>query len=68
MGDSILFQESSELWAKKRKSLSVAFYKEKLMKMLEVVKKCMEDKILEWRKNFVSTGKPMDIIAEISKI
>jgi len=31
MGESILLSDSSELWGKKRKTLSTAFYKEKLI-------------------------------------
>ena len=37
LGDSIVFSKSDELWAKKRKSLSVAFYKDKLVAMLETI-------------------------------
>jgi cytochrome P450 len=33
VGDSILFSRSDEEWAKRRKTLSAAFYKEKLLKM-----------------------------------
>jgi hypothetical protein len=46
MGDSILLSESSESWSNKRKSLSHAFYKDKLLKMLEIVKHSMHDKVL----------------------
>mmetsp|Transcript_9545 Transcript_9545/g.9149 ORF Transcript_9545/g.9149 Transcript_9545/m.9149 type:complete len:179 (+) Transcript_9545:28-564(+) len=35
--DSILFSKSDELWAKKRKILSAAFYKEKLAKMMDIL-------------------------------
>jgi hypothetical protein len=38
MGDSILLSESSETWSNKRKALSHAFYKDKLISMLETVK------------------------------
>ena len=37
-GDSILFDESGEMWRKKRKSLSSAFYKEKLLKYFQIIK------------------------------
>lgn len=38
MGDSILLSDSTELWSHKRKVLSTAFYKEKLVKMIALVK------------------------------
>jgi cytochrome P450 len=45
MGDSILLSSSSDQWNQKRKSLSAAFYKDKLLKMLELVKQCMTEKV-----------------------
>ena len=41
MGDAILMSQSTEEWSHKRKSLSGAFYKDKLVKMLDIVKECM---------------------------
>jgi hypothetical protein len=38
MGDSILLSESTEAWSNKRKALSHAFYKDKLIGILETVK------------------------------
>ena len=37
MGDSTLLAHSTENWAKRRKSLSGTFYKDKLVKMMEMV-------------------------------
>ena len=37
-GDSIVLALSDETWSKKRKVLSSAFYKEKLIKMTEVIR------------------------------
>lgn len=68
MGDSILQAASTEDWAKKRKSLAVAFYKDKMLKMIDLVKGCMEQSVLEWRHKYSSTGQPMDIIEEVSKV
>lgn len=45
MGDSILLSATTDKWADRRKSLSTAFYKEKLLKMLELVKNSMNEKI-----------------------
>mmetsp|Transcript_3029 Transcript_3029/g.2899 ORF Transcript_3029/g.2899 Transcript_3029/m.2899 type:complete len:213 (-) Transcript_3029:872-1510(-) len=36
LGDSILFQESNQHWAHKRKILSQAFYKDKLTKLMQI--------------------------------
>ena len=38
LGESILLVTSSKEWSNKRKALSAAFYKEKLLKMVEIVK------------------------------
>ena len=67
MGDSILLSETSEEWGKKRKSLSVAFYKEKLMLMCDIVKQCMAEKVAEIKEKYVKPKKEMDLIHEISK-
>ena len=53
MGDSILLSESTELWQNKRKVLSSAFYKDKLLKMIDLSKKVMEDVLLEWNRRFI---------------
>jgi hypothetical protein len=37
VGNSILFANSDELWSQKRKHLSVAFYKDKLTSMLQII-------------------------------
>jgi len=66
MGDSILFSPSTEGWSHRRKSLSGAFYKDKLIKMVEIVKGCMSEKVDEWREKFVN--KDMDLILETSRI
>lgn len=42
-GNSMLFDKSNQLWADKRKSLSAAFYKEKMNIMLkQIVKQTSE--------------------------
>jgi hypothetical protein len=45
MVESLLLQESNENWSTKRKSMSVAFYKEKLIKMVDIVKQSLKDKV-----------------------
>jgi hypothetical protein len=37
IGDSIVFSPSNDLWKEKRKKLSLAFYKDKMIKMLEIM-------------------------------
>ena len=68
MGDSILFEESNEFWNNKRKKMSVAFYKEKLIMMVDIVKKCMKEKINEIKIKYVNSKQPMNLISEISMI
>lgn len=45
MGDSIIFQPANEDWYEKRKRISVAFYKDKLLKMVEILKESIGSKI-----------------------
>lgn len=44
-GDSTLFESSTEKWHSKRKSLSAAFYKNKLSKMIDVMKDVVQGKL-----------------------
>ena len=67
MGDSILLSESTSEWSKKRKVLSVAFYKEKLVMMCEIVKGCMAERIHDLKAQYLIPNKQMDLISEISK-
>jgi cytochrome P450 len=50
IGDSILFMPTCETWAKQRKALSAAFFKHKLVKMTEIVKKAVRQEVTEWAK------------------
>lgn len=67
-GDSILFEDSSEFWNNKRKKMSIAFYKDKLIKMVDIVKKCMQEKVEEFNTKFIKNKEQMNLIAEISNI
>lgn len=43
LGDSIVFDNSNERWAERRKHLSSIFYKDKMVKILDIViKKTLE--------------------------
>jgi hypothetical protein len=47
---SILFSKTDEVWAQRRKSLSAAFYKERLLKMVEIIKKTTLEFVETWEK------------------
>jgi hypothetical protein len=61
MGDSILLSDNSETWSKKRKTLSAAFYKEKLVMMCDIVKQCMKEKVEDLKEKYARTGKDMNL-------
>jgi cytochrome P450 len=42
LGDSLLLEQSNDLWSQKRKHISAAFYKEKLISYLEVIKRIVD--------------------------
>ena len=62
MGDSILFSRSTEEWSKKRKTLSPAFYKEKLAKMVDITKSIVNTSVEQIREKYAKTGVPMDLV------
>lgn len=67
MGDSILMTRNDENWSKKRKALSVTFYKDKLVKYFELIKAEQLKHLQIIREKFVNTNTPVDIISEASK-
>ena len=48
MGESILLSESNSDWSNKRKVLSTAFYKDKLIKMIEIIKELLKEAVIDW--------------------
>jgi cytochrome P450 len=48
VGETILFVSSNEEWAKKRKSLSATFYKDKLQKMTDIAKRVVSTAVERW--------------------
>lgn len=62
MGESILLARSTEQWSKKRKTLSPAFYKEKLAKMVDITKSIVNTSVEQIREKYAKTGVPMDIV------
>ena len=59
---------SNELWAAKRKIISAAFYKEKLVKMTFLVKQELKISLEMWKEKYVKTGKEMNVVSEITDI
>lgn len=53
MGESILLADSSEQWSNKRKVLSASFYKDKLLKMIDLSLKMINSSITEWEEKFI---------------
>ena len=66
IGDSIIFSPSNDLWAKKKKSISSAFYKDKLTKMMQICIRCTLDFFKTWEDNKVKiidiTTEPLDLL------
>ena len=56
LGQSILTEQSTEANAKKRKAVSAAFYKDKLVKMTENVKSVLVDHIKLMDERYIQTG------------
>ena len=67
-GQSILFDRSTAEWQTRRKVVSAAFYKEKLQKMTLLIKQVTKQTLAEWREEFAVSGKPINIVAEISNL
>ena len=65
MGDSLLFENSNDLWSKKRKSLSSSFYKDKLLGYFELMKLEASEYAGKIHDEFVQKNKPLDIVEEI---
>lgn len=66
MGESILLSETNELWSNKRKVLSASFYKDKLLKMIELVRHVVGTSIEDWRERFIKRKEKFDLIEEVS--
>jgi cytochrome P450 len=66
-GDGIAFVPSNEEWAMRRKHVSVAFYKEKLLKFAEIMKGVVHDQMKEWEKK-AATGENFNLIPAVQTI
>lgn len=66
LGDTMVLDKSNEMWAAKRKSLSTAFYKEKMLKMLATVIELSLKRTEQWNKKLNSSGQvSVDLVEEI---
>ena len=63
VGDGIIFQKSNIMWQKKRKSISASLYKEKLLKMTEIMKAITLETIEAWDKKGT-----IDIVSETANL
>lgn len=68
LGESILFSRSSELWSKKRKSMSAAFYKDKLHKMMDIVKDVAIEFLDKLDREFIKPKKPFNLAQKINDL
>jgi cytochrome P450 len=68
MGEGLIFDRSNERWAKKRKALSITFYKDRMLKMQGNIIGHAQKAAEHWRTNFSATGQPMNIVEEVSNI
>lgn len=67
-GKSILFAETDDVWRKRRTALGPAFYKGKLIEMIELAKDCMKGTLDRWIKKCEENGgtAKVDLINEVS--
>ena len=64
IGDSIIFSPSDDQWNTKRKHLSSAFYKEKLIKMIDIVATHAFEIVQNWKKEYAGTDKDFQLFKE----
>ena len=65
IGDSLVMIDGDQEWSQKRKVMSAAFYKDKLVKMTEVVREVVNQKIKEMESDYIDTGKLMNVAREM---
>ena len=69
MGESFLFSKANDNWRAKRKACSHAFYKERLVSMIEVLKDKLADSCKSWLDQIQEQGHVnIDISQEFSNI
>lgn len=69
LGDSILFSAADEDWRRKRKATAHAFYKDRLVNMMDCLKGKLAERCAAWIKTAEDEGKArIDIALEFEKI
>jgi cytochrome P450 len=68
LGESILLQRSNELWSAKRKSLSAAFYRDKLTKMMDIIRNCVCSYAIFMEKEYLATKKEFNISTTVNDL
>ena len=63
-----MFLPSDETWQKKRRAVSVAFYKEKMRLMGDSMIRLLGQRLDHWEEIYAKTNTPFDIIEEIGDI
>jgi len=61
LGDSILMSRSTEIWSKKRKVLSTVFYKDKLSKMMDIIREVVLNFVKSIEHDHIKTGKQFNL-------
>ena len=70
-GNSFLFSKTNEIWKKKRQASSHAFYKERLVHMMDVLKDTVLDEQRKWIKEIEDSPEgftEVDLSKEVLKI
>ena len=60
--ETFVFQVGGELWARKRKACAHAFYKDRLEKMMEVLKEKLNTMVDKWNAQIDATPKKQTVI------
>jgi NurA-like 5'-3' nuclease len=68
LGESILLARSNDLWSQKRKSLASAFYKDKLNKMMDIIRDVVTNYAKYMDKEFFTTGKEFNLPSRINDL
>jgi cytochrome P450 len=68
LGESSLMVKNGVEQARKRKLIGSGFYKDKMLKMVEIIKKCVTDKAASLEERYLKSGQAFDIIAELDEL
>lgn len=68
LGESSLLIKGSEEQARMRKLIGSSFYKDKLLKMVEIIKKLVNAKVTNLETNYLNKDKAFNIIEEFDTL